>query len=1438
MSSSSAVLPRYSFSRVPEALPLPYLVELQLASYESFLQKDVAPEKRENIGLQATFKNFFPLKDFSGRTQLEFSHYVLEEPKYTFEEAIAKGVTYSAPLRVAFRLVVWDVDDELGTRSVQQVKEQSVYMGDVPLMSDNATFVVNGVQRVIVSQMHRSPGVSFEHDKGRSHASGKYLFSANVRPARGSWLDIEFDPRDLLYARIDRKRKFLATTLLMALPPAAKEGEGPDFASKEGLSREGILEQFYGTLDVATQGDRIKVPFFSGFWRGKRLTQPLTDAKTGDVLADKGEELSDAVLVRLTSQNIQDVLGGKDALVGSYVSKDCIDLGTGEVVLEAGAEITEETLEKLLACDIKTIPVLKLDEAKTGGYLRDTLMASKVTSRQEALFEIYRILRPGDPPTFDAAARLFQESFFDPERYDLSAVGRVKTNGRLGLDVPETHAVLTPADLKAIISVLLELRAGKRMVDDIDSLSNRRVRLVGEMLGTHYQSALLRLERSIRERMSNLEAAEVMPQSVLNAKPLAAALRDFFSSSQLSQLMDQTNPLSEVTHNRRLSALGPGGLAKERATLEARDVHPTHYGRVCPVETPEGQSIGLISSMTSYASISPHGFLKTPYLRVKGGVVTDEVVHLSAHEEEACTIAEGNAGRDEKGKLTQELVSCRREGDYVLVSPNEIDYIDVSPKQILSVAASLIPFVENDDASRALMGANMQRQAVPLVTPQAPLVGTGIESVVAEDSGSALLAKRSGTVSYVDAECIVVVADEGDDIVSDTRAARLRQGIGPSNVDIYRLRKFRKTNAGTCINQKPLVSVGQKVAYRSVLADGPSTDRGELALGRNVTVAFMAWQGCGFEDSIVVSSDLAEKYTSIHIEDLEVSARDTKLGSEEITRDVPGASEEALNRLDESGIVYVGANVKPGDILVGKVTPKGDTPMTAEEKLLRAIFGEKAVDMRDTSLRAPLGVRGTVVDVKVFSRRGVEKDDRSLVIERADIMRLSREKDLETALLQEGTAVHLRQVLAGQKLKTAAAGLKAGAALDAKALEDLTCAQLCDIKVADAAVSEKVTKIASALKGVVEDVDARFKRRVERIRQGDDLPSGVLKTVKVFVAVQRSLKVGDKMAGRHGNKGVVSKIVPTEDMPYLADGTPIDMILNPLGVPSRMNVGQILETHLGWAAKRFGLQAKALLEKQAMEDKVDVAAFRNLLKKVYEGASNADDVFKAVDAADADTLVGWVMDVERGVRMKVPVFEGPSIQGVSGMLEKAGEDPSGQMVLRDGRTGEPFDRKITVGVMYMLKLHHLVDQKIHARSVGPYSLITQQPLGGKAQFGGQRLGEMEVWALQGYGAAYTLLEMLTVKSDDTEGRTAAFAALVRGDRNFKCGVPASFSVLFRELLGLGLDVSFIKKSNTGELVHAGASDGGADADAKGVVDGEVVTGSADEPLMPAIGMEE
>lgn len=1373
---------RKSFARIPEIAPLPNLIELQKTSYENFLQMDVPLDKRESTGLQAVFQSVFPISDFAGKAQLEFYRYDFDAPKYDVDECKQRGMTFAAPLRVTFRLVVWDIDEETDAKSIRDIKEQEVYMGDIPLMTENGTFIINGIERVVVSQMHRSPGVFFDHDSGKTHSSGKYLFSARVIPYRGSWLDFEFDAKDLVFARIDRKRKLPVTTLLMILDSveteakrkrAEEKGEKLDALEVQGMSREEILNTFYRTLEYTKSGDHWKTAFRPEVVKVGKLAHDLIDANTGKVVAAEGAKMNPRFARKLQTEGLQEVLVYQDDLVGRYMANDLINEGTGEIYAEAGDEITPAVLEVLSGAGIQTIPTLDIDHVNTGAYLRNTLMADKNMTREDALVDIYRILRPGEPPTIEGAEALFRGFFFEPERYDLSSVGRVKMNSRLGLETPDTVRVLRKEDILGILKVLLDLKDGKGEVDDIDNLGNRRVRSVGELLENQYRIGLSRMERAIRERMSSVEIDTVMPHDLINAKPAAAIVREFFGTSQLSQFMDQTNPLSEINHKRRLSALGPGGLTRDRATFEVRDVHPTHYGRICPIETPEGPNIGLINSLATYARVNKYGFIETPYRKVVEGKVTNEITYFTAMEETKHTIAQANAELDKKNQFVADFVSCRRNGEFAVVPASEIDLMDISPKQIVSVAASLIPFIENDDANRALMGSNMQRQAVPLLRTEAPFVGTGMEGPVARDSGVAVIAKRTGIVDQVDASRIVIrVTDES--------------AITASNVDIYNLLKFQRSNDKTCVNQKPLVSVGDKVEKGDIIADGPCMNMGELALGSNALIAFVSWNGYNFEDSIIISERLVKDdiFTSIHIEEFEVSARDTKLGNEEITRDIPNVGDEALRHLDEAGIVYIGADVKPGDILVGKVTPKGESPSTPEEKLLRAIFGEKASDVRDTSLRLPPGVQGTIVEVRVFSRRGVEKDERSLAIERAEIERLAKDRDAERSILDRNFYAALEDLLMNQKVTSAPAGVKKGTKITKAILDSLSKGQWRQVVVEDDAVVSALESAKQHHDERVTTLQARFEDKVEKLRRGDELPTGVLKQVKVFVAVKRKLQSGDKMAGRHGNKGVVSRIVPVEDMPHLEDGTPVDVVLNPLGLPSRMNVGQILETHLGWAAAGLGRQINDVLSKMAIEEHKDINTLRATLDYVYED----DQIVKDLKAMSDEEVVELATNLTAAVPMATPVFDGAHEVDINHQLTKAKLDLSGQVTLIDGRTGMPFDRKATVGYMYMLKLHHLVDDKIHARSVGPYSLVTQQPLGGKAQFGGQRFGEMEVWALEAYGASYTLQEMLTVKSDDVSGRTKVYESIVRGDDNFESGIPESFNVLMKELRSLGLNV--------------------------------------------------
>jgi DNA-directed RNA polymerase subunit beta len=1203
--------------------------------------------------------------------------------------------------------------------------------------------------------MHRSPGVFFDHDRGRTHASGKLLFAARIIPYRGSWLDFEFDAKDNVYVRIDRRRKLPVTTLLYAL----------------GLDDEEILRTFYKSIPIRESKRGWRMPFVAEKMRGTTPLADLIDAKTGEVVVRAGEKIAARKARELAEAGLKEVLVSAEDLAGRYIAEDIVDLSTGRIYAEAGDELDDKLLAEIKEQKVKDFHILDIDHVTVGAFIRNTLNLDKNANQDEALMDIYRIMRPGEPPTIEAASNLFHAMFFDPERYDLSAVGRVKMNMRLDLDAPDTVRVLRKEDILAVVQTLVNLRDGKGEIDDIDHLGNRRVRSVGELMENQYRVGLLRMERAIKERMSSVDIDTVMPQELINAKPAAAAVREFFGSSQLSQFMDQTNPLSEITHKRRLSALGPGGLTRERAGFEVRDVHPTHYGRICPIETPEGPNIGLINSLATFARVNKYGFIESPYRKVSNGKVTDEVVYLSAMEEMRHHVAQANAEIDAKGKLTGDLITCRFSGDVVLVSPDKVDYIDVSPKQLVSVAAALIPFLENDDANRALMGSNMQRQAVPLIRAEAPLVGTGMEEVVARDSGAAIVARRTGIVDQVDATRIVIRATEEED---------------PSKpgVDIYRLRKFQRSNQNTCINQRPLVNVGDHVKAGEILADGPSTDLGDLALGKNVLVAFMPWMGYNFEDSILLSERVVSEdvFTSIHIEEFEVMARDTKLGPEEITRDIPNVSEEALKNLDEAGIVYIGAEVNPGDILVGKITPKGESPMTPEEKLLRAIFGEKASDVRDTSLRLPPGVSGTVVEVRVFNRHGVEKDERAMAIEREEIERLAKDRDDEMQILDRNVYARLKDALMGEEVAKGPKGARKGTEITQEILDEIPRSQWWEIGLKEDKAQAEIEAIQRQYEDAKKSLERRFVDKVDKLQRGDELPPGVMKMVKVFVAVKRKIQPGDKMAGRHGNKGVVSMIVPGEDMPFLEDGTHVDVVLNPLGVPSRMNVGQILETHLGWSCRGLGRIIDEALA--AYRESGQVKPLKETMHSIY---GSEDGIGKLKDAE----VVTLAEQLKGGVPIATPVFDGARERDIVEMLKMAGFDTSGQVLLYDGRTGEPFDRKVTVGFKYLMKLHHLVDDKIHARSIGPYSLVTQQPLGGKAQFGGQRFGEMEVWALEAYGAAYTLQEMLTVKSDDVAGRTKVYEAIVRGDDAFEAGIPESFNVLVKEMRALGLNIDLI-----------------------------------------------
>ncbi|ATO57237.1 DNA-directed RNA polymerase subunit beta [Bartonella sp. 1-1C] len=1346
---------RKFFGKIPEVAEMPNLIEVQKASYDQFLMIEEPEGGRLDEGLQAVFKSVFPISDFSGTAMLEFVRYEFDPPKFDVEECHQRDLTYAAPLKVILRLIVFDVDEDTGSKDIKDIKEQGVYMGDMPLMTDNGTFVINGTERVIVSQMHRSPGVFFDHDKGKTHSSGKFLFAARVIPYRGSWLDIEFDAKDIVYVRIDRRRKIPVTSLLMAL----------------GMDASDILSTFYNKVSYERTKNGWRIPYSVDRFRGMKLVSDLVDADSGEVVAEAGKKLTVRAAKLLEEKGLKAIEISEDDLLGSYLAEDIVNYQTGEIYLEAGDEIDEKTLKILSDVGADQINILDIDHMNVGAYIRNTLKVDKNESRQDALFDIYRVMRPGEPPTINTAEAMFHSLFFDPERYDLSAVGRVKMNLRMGLDCPDTVRILRQEDILAVVKMLVELRDGRGEIDDIDNLGNRRVRSVGELMENQYRIGLLRMERAIKERMSLVEIDTIMPQDLINAKPAAAAVREFFGSSQLSQFMDQTNPLSEITHKRRLSALGPGGLTRERAGFEVRDVHPTHYGRICPIETPEGPNIGLINSLATFARVNKYGFIESPYRKIIDGKVTKEVIYLSAMEESKHYVAQANSSLDAEGRFTEEFVVCRHAGEVLMAPRDHIDLMDVSPKQLVSVAAALIPFLENDDANRALMGSNMQRQAVPLLRAEAPLVGTGMEAIVACDSGAAIGAKRGGIVDQVDAMRIVIRATEDLD-------------PSKSGVDIYRLQKFQRSNQSTCINQRPLVHVGDRIEKGDIIADGSSTDLGDLALGRNVLVAFMPWNGYNYEDSILLSERIVadDVFTSIHIEEFEVAARDTKLGPEEITRDIPNVAEEALRNLDEAGIVYIGAEVHPGDILVGKITPKGESPMTPEEKLLRAIFGEKASDVRDTSMRMPPGTFGTVVEVRVFNRHGVEKDERAMAIEREEIERLAKDRDDEQSILDRSVYARLADILTGKVTIEGPKGFPKGKTLDSTVMEKYPRYQWWQFAVEDEKLQNEIEALHKQYDESKKALQRRFMDKVEKVQRGDEMPPGVMKIVKVFVAVKRKIQPGDKMAGRHGNKGVVSRILPVEDMPFLEDGTHADIVLNPLGVPSRMNVGQILETHLGWACAGMGKKIGDLIK--LYQETGDILPLRQRIENLIPD----DDRNEPVRHYDNESLIKLALQMKQGVSIATPVFDGAHEADINMMLEDAGLDSSGQVTLYDGRTGEPFDRPVTVGYIYMLKLHHLVDDKIHARSIGPYSLVTQQPLGGKAQFGGQRFGEMEVWALEAYGAAYTLQEMLTVKSDDVAGRTKVYEAVVRGDDTFEAGIPESFNVLVKEMRSLGLNV--------------------------------------------------
>ncbi len=1348
---------RKSFGKLKESLSIPNLIEVQKNSYKELTEFN--PEAADlTKGFDRVFKSIFPIEDLNDKATLEYVSYRLEKPKFDVDECITRGLTYSSALKCTLRLVVYEIDQDNNTKDILSAKEQEVYMGEVPMMTNSGTFITNGVQRVVVNQMHRSPGVFFDHDKGKTHASGKLLFNCRVIPNRGSWLDFEYDVKDFLYFKIDRKKKIFASTLLLAL----------------GYTKAEIADEFYDneqyTYDAKTE--KWKTKFNPENYKAKNFAEEVIDAKTGEVVIKLGDKINFLNAKKLANDGLKDILVSRESLFGKILHRDIKVNDEEEGTFKIGTELNDTVIQQILDANIYSIHISVTNSINKGPYLLTTILNDKNNSKEEAITEVYKMLRPGEPPTIEIATQIFNNLFFSSDRYDLSDVGRVKMNSRLNQECSDKITILRNDDIIAIVHKMLDLRDGKDEVDDIDHLGNRRVRSVGELVENQARIGVYRMERAIKEKMTTLDVESAMPQDLINAKPLTVSLKDFFASSQLSQFMDQTNPLSEITHKRRVSALGPGGLTRERAGFEVRDVHPTHYGRICPIETPEGPNIGLINSLSTYAKINKYGFIESPYKKVKDGVVQDKVEYLSAMEETKYTIAQANTKLDKNGKIIEDLVSCRQNLNFLLSKPDTIDYIDVSPKQLVSVAASLIPFLENDDANRALMGSNMMRQAVPLLKPESPLVGTGIESDVALDSGVTIVAKRDGIVDKIDGKRIVIKVTEETE-------------FSESGVDIYNLQKFKRSNQNTCINQRPLVRVGDKVKSGDIIADGPSTKLGELALGKNVTVAFMPWQGYNFEDSILISERCVtdDVFTSVHIEEYEIMARDTKLGEEEITRDIPNVNEEALKNLDESGVVYIGAEVNAGDILVGKVTPKGDSASGPEEKLLRSIFGEKAIDVTDTSLRMSRGSSGTIVDVRVFNRHGIEKDERSITIERAEIEEVQQDKIVEEEILERSIKQRAGQILSGTSLAKKVKDLAEGIKLDFEAISNLPINDVFKISNGNAANETTLLQLKDQYNKAKQDITERFEDKVLKIRSGDDLLPSVMKMVKVFVAIKRRLRPGDKMSGRHGNKGVVSKIVPVEDMPYREDGRPVDIVLNPLGVPSRMNVGQILETHLGWACKEFGEEVKKLVNENSkkIEKTEKIASF---LKSVY-----GEEIFNdKVDKLSKNEFKDLCENLQNGIAISTPVFDGAKEKNVTEMLELAKLPGSGQTYLWDGRTGEKFDRPVTVGIIYMLKLHHLVEDKIHARSTGPYSLVTQQPLGGKAQLGGQRFGEMEVWALEAYGASYTLQEILTVKSDDVAGRVKVYETIVKGEENFESGIPESFNVLVKEIKSLALNV--------------------------------------------------
>jgi len=1377
---------RCQFGNIKEVTELPNLIALQKQSYENFLQVTVKHEDRLAIGLHDIFNEVFPIKDLSGKAQLEYQGYHLEKPKFTEDECRYKSLTYSASLKLTLRLIVWEFDQETGAKSIKDIKEQDVYMGEIPLMTERGTFIINGVERVIVSQMHRSPGVFFDHDHGRSHVSGKYLFAARIVPYRGSWFDFEFDFKDHIHVRIDRRRKISLSTFLFCMAKYSS-GDVDQLKSLKTYSHNGytaaeLFSKFYDILTFTKDKNGWKVKFEPNLLKGFTPEADLLDAKSGEVLVKGGSKITPRMITQWKKDSVQNVIVGDDFLMNKYLSYDFINEETGEIYLEAGAQVTDEVLQFFGNCKMKTFSVCNIDTLNIGPYILKTILNDKVSNREEALIDLARSLRPGEPPTLESGELIYKGLYSDPERYDLSAVGRVKLNTRLDIDCDDTVRTLRSEDIFAILKRLVEIKDGMDDVDDIDNLGNRRVRAVGELIENQYRVGILRLEKSIKERIAAPDIDVLMPHDLVNAKTLVSLLREFFGTSQLSQFMDQTNPLSEVAHKRRLSALGPGGITRERAVFEVRDVHPTHYGRICPIETPEVPNIGLINSLASYARINKYGFIETPYRKVVEGRVTDKVEYLTSTQEAHHVIAHGEVHLDGQGTIKDQFVVCSKNGEYGIFSRDEIGYIDVSPKQLVSVAASLIPFLENDDANRALMGSNMQRQAVPLIQSESPLVGTGMERIVARDSGAVVIAERSGYVEQIDSKRVVIRAVESEE-----------EGAPIVGVDIYNMRKFERSNMGTCMNQKPLVNLGQFIRKGDLIADGASTEKGELALGKNAFVAFMPWNGYNFEDSIIINERISadDVFTSIHIEELEVVARDTKLGPEEITRDIPNVTDDLLRSLDESGIISIGANVKAGDILVGKVTPKGEIILSPEEKLLRAIFGEKASDVKDSSLRAPSGIFGTVVDVRVFSRRGLQKDERSLLIERQEIEKAKNDYEDGVKVFEKSFKKSMAEMLDGQEVVNGPAGVKAGDILNSENLMNVAWRSWKEITIKNAVQQKNIERLVDHFETSVKSLKQHFNDNMAKINQGDELSPGVLKVVKVFVAVKRKLQPGDKMAGRHGNKGVVSIVVPQEDMPFMEDGTPIDLILNPLGIPSRMNVGQILETHLGAAAKRLGKQVEEQLT-AAYAQESNFTALKNHLKQIYQHSINSDT---DIEALSREEIMQLADSVKTGVKFACPVFSAPGEDEIDRMLQLAKLHTHGQVRLIDGRTGEFFERPVTVGYMYMLKLHHLVDDKMHARSIGPYSLVTQQPLGGKAQLGGQRFGEMEVWALEAYGAAHTLQEMLTIKSDDVSGRMGAYDAIIRDDHDITTGEPESFKVLEREIRGLCCVMEKINKSD-------------------------------------------